>query len=150
SDNAVEVKLPFLNPAENLSIHLLLGSSISSTALPEVEVRAKGVTGKEETKDTQQGFASDILSLGGAAFAAISTLLATFTLITRRLKLHSELKMDQDDDDQRDIASYLLGIHGFQEEAHELRRSVRTMAYWSIADDLVERLLRSRDPDVIA
>jgi hypothetical protein len=50
-------------------------------------------------------------------------------------------------DDQRDVLAYILGAHGFYEEADWARGSERRLSYWSGADRLTEGVLRSPEKD---
>jgi len=150
TSDTIEVRLPFLNPREQLSFHLLLDMTGSQLVPPSVELRAKGVTGTQEgLGDAERSVFSRVVSLGGGIFAGLATSLAF--LLQFRERLGAGRLGSSHQGDQRDVLAYVLGAHGFFNEAEEMRRLSRSkIYYWSACDELVERWLRNGDRGEIA
>jgi|SRR5438876_4412698 len=145
SDRELELATAFLNPGETVSLVLLLALDGEVLPRPVIDLRGKGIVGREETAAVSAvPRPREILQLSVSALAALSTVLMAILVVIPRLgfrKRHS--------DDQRDVLAYVLGLNGFVREAQELRATSRTVTYWATADDLTERWLKSGDKDVI-
>jgi len=141
---AVELNLPFLNPGERLSLHLLLDLHGSQMAQPTVQLRAKGVTGVEESPGQETATSpSEILTLSGTVLAAF--LAGLTTLLAVRARTRGVVLWTHDD--QREVFAYILGVHGFLQEAQQHRLVGREETYWSIADMLTEIWIAAGDRD---
>ncbi len=142
ASDSIEFRLPFLNPGEQVSVHLLLDITAAQTETPVVEVRGKGVSGtQEDVTEGRRNERSELLSLSGGVLSALGTSFAFMMLLRRRLGVtlgstHA--------DDQRDVFAYVLDVYELHSEADDLRRTTRERTYWSIADQLVGKWLAGR------
>jgi hypothetical protein len=157
-DNEVEVNVPFLNPGEQFSIQILLSGVIKPLVRPTIEVRGKGILGKQaESEKSSRG--GEVFSIITAVFAALGTAV-TFAIYSRRkiapfyLKYLKPVEIETIEEshhsgDQRDILAYALELKSLSEDAQYIRNLPRKITYWSLSDALCNRWLISADKDRI-
>lgn len=147
SNETYSIELPFLNPSERGRILLLLNLTAVELAPPIVELRAKGTTGTQRTKERtdKKDKMTALLLPVAAAFSSLSAFAALRILRRRRDRWYTTSHRD----DQRDVAAYVLDACGLTDEARSLRLQVREMSYWSIADQLTQNALTKNDSDHI-
>lgn len=141
----------YINPEELFSVQLLLKNSQTTDFLPSIDLRGRGVIGKQAVKEEKNSIFASI----GIALAAISIFMAFLSSrktsskildVTGLSKSLSDIE-DSHHGEQRDIVAYILGINGLQKEADEVRFIKRDISYWSISDHLVEKWIESRDSE---
>jgi hypothetical protein len=139
----VEIQVPYLNPKESFSIQLLLALSSPSWNVnnSSISVRGKGVTAALASSVPQnKGF----LEFSGTAVAALLSVI--ILTVARSSSLFNTKKHV---DDQRDVVAYILGVHGFYQEATQMRALEREISYWSLADSVTEKCLESSNSDFV-
>jgi hypothetical protein len=146
--NAVELRLPFLNPSEQVSVHLLLGLNTPELSTPTVELRAKGVVGVPDNvaEAATRSPLSEFATLGIGVSAALLTTLALGMQLPRRWGARAANTFG---DDQRDVVAYILDAQGLSSDAQTLRVSARELTYWAIADQLTAKWLASGDAETV-
>ena len=139
--------MPFWNPSEHGRIFLLLKFTTADLPTPEIELRAKGVTGTQRTKERSEK-KQKLEPAIAASIAALSTLGAFIALRVLRARRDKRASYTTShSDDQRDVAAYVLNVRGLSAEAHDLRSATRRLPYWSIADELTQRALVKNDAE---
>jgi hypothetical protein len=138
--NAYTVELPYLNPSERGRILLLVNLNGNSLQNPSVELRAKGVVGRERSieqagpKDQK----SKITLVVEAAFATVTTAI----ILARFLRMRGKSGYtNSHSDDQRDVAAFVFEMSGLPEEAAAFRALMRHIPYWSLADAMTQAAL---------
>jgi hypothetical protein len=148
----VDVSVPFLNPGEQFSIQVLLADVKQPLPRPSVEVRGKGITGKEA--QSEGGSRKPISELLSVAIAAIATLLTAFaTLWTSRMSrrsvtleaLRESANPKHHSADQRDTIAYAMEAHGLPNDAAVIREWPRQLSYWAASDILCSKWIREGD-----
>ncbi len=137
----VEVSVPYLNPKEEFSLQLLVEPAKDQLSVPDIDIRGKGIVAVRKINDPKRssGLTEILLPILATITAALGTV---FTGIWRYLNSGDGLGVEQ-----RDGFAFLLGLHGFAEQAAELRSSPRDYSWWTLADALTERLLQSHSKD---
>jgi len=143
----------YINPEEKFYIQLLLSNPQNSDFLPLVDLRGRGVIGKQAIKKSGDSFLSSIAT----AIAALGVFASFLTFRkTRSRILDTDLIRASFSDigethsgDQRDIFAYILGINGLKKEADEIRFIERDISYWSISDHLVELWCGTKDSELM-
>lgn len=152
----IEVNVPFLNPGEQFSIQILLAEVTQPLARPTIEVRGKGILGKQaESEKSSQGPAKEIFPIIISAVGALLT--AVFFI--RKVFVRKVIIKDFDEligktidetghhGDQRDTLAYALEMKSLSEEAQAIRESPRDLTYWASSDALCNKWLRLGDAD---
>jgi len=158
SDEEIEVSVPFLNPNEHFSVQVLLGDVKEPLVRPSIEIRGKGIVGKEiESPESSKKTFGNIFPLLIAAIATLLTALATLkTVIDRRFKNLSGMLVELDDmkdptkhagGDQRDTIAFALDTKALYEDAKIIREWPRELTYWAASDALCNIWLTSKDND---
>jgi hypothetical protein len=129
-------ELPFLNPSESGRIALLANLENAKSAMPVIELRAKGILGKQASPERSDRFAITLIT------TALMTLVAFIILEVWQWK-----RWALAEEDKRDVMGFILDITGLPEEAEKLRLYHRQPSYWAIGDWLTERALRSTDSE---
>lgn len=151
SPKFAEFTIPFLNPAESVSLQLLVQPTSDGLKAPQVDLRGKGTVGQVKTA-AAAGLPPSVLGIVAAAFSAI---LAMSTILRLWFRRRSELIPDQKpvravhSDDQRDILAFILGASDFHEDAAAIRNATRKRSYWSICDELTEKWLATKDLSIM-
>jgi len=157
SDDEIEVSVPFLNPNEHFSVQVLLGNVKQPLVRPSIEIRGKGVIGKEivSSKSSKKSF-SEIFPLLSVALVTLLTALITLkSLMDRRLKNLSEMLDEKEEPtkhasgDQRDTIAFALDTKALYEDAKMIREWPRELPYWAASDSLCNKWLISKDHDRI-
>jgi len=150
SDREIEVTVPFLNPGEQFSVHVLLANVSPPLTRPSIDVRGKGVLGRAAQRDARSR--NPFTELLSVAIAAIATI-TTFAMFTSRLgggrltvrMLKDILNPTSHSGDQRDTVAFALDTKGLLEDAQVIREWPRDITYWAASDVLCSRWLRSTD-----
>ena len=146
TESAVEIRIPFFNPNDQFSVHLLLNPHSQTLPLaPVVDLRGRGVTGTQKVEP--EGRELDLFQSTLPASVAIVVFVLSVPLVLLRMRAIPSVFGHSDD--QRDIVAYVLGANEFRREAEDLRHSVRRLSYWSIVDELTERWLNTDDSEVM-
>lgn len=141
------IESDYLNPTERIRADLLLTLAGDKLEPPQIEIRAKGIVGKErddsasEKKSTLSSIVTAVMTALLVAFFVIPNSIARIRAIGGKRFTTSH------HDDQRDVTAYVLDVHGLHREATDLRRVSRSISYWSIADDLTQGFLDAGDPN---
>jgi hypothetical protein len=113
-----------------------------------VQVRGKGVTGKErDILSQKRSVSKDLFAIVAASITVLVALFGAMTTMrqVRARQLEMGPAKNRHHDDQRDIVAYILGINGFNEKVDMIRSSERELSYWSLADALTEQCLQKKD-----
>lgn len=143
---SLTISSDYLNPEEKLRLDLLLTLTESALRDPEIEVRAKGLVGKEKKREESRkksALPATVLSVLVALLTAFGLLPEVFKRF-RGKRRNSEYTTSHRDD-QRDVTAYILDVHGLHAEASALRHAQREMSYWSITDELTQKMLDGGD-----
>lgn len=143
--NSFTIESDFLNPTEKIKTDLLLALAGRELIPPTIDIRAKGLVGKERVigeEEKQTKFSSITL-------AVVTALLVALVFIR---KITGSLKEDNGYttshcDDPRDVVAYVLDVHGLHTQATSLRKIPRNISYWSITDDLTQEFLEEGNFD---
>jgi hypothetical protein len=149
-DGVFEVDVPYLNPEEAFSVQLLVASKTPAMQIPKPIVRAKGLIGVNRTTRPTHFLFKDFPALLVAASSALLAVTAALMFVTLNKNTPKRLYTVKHKDDERDIVAFILGIHGFHEEAKWARSSDRRLSYWSEADRLTEIVLQDGNKDKIS
>lgn len=141
--NQFQIATPFINSGEKISVQLLLLLPSGQYQKPVVEVRSKGAVGVEIARgNIRKGSPKDLF-----IFSLSVGILALVPVTVRALRKFNPKMFytKRHKDDQRDILAYIFSLNGFVDESHEIRNSSRELSYWSEADFLTQRCLRTDD-----
>jgi hypothetical protein len=144
SENRLAFEMPFLNSDESFSVQLLVEPKNDQLQSPRVELRGKGVIGKQATPDDLNRDAKT--SALSTVVAPLSTMLATLSMF---YLLSSRRASIMNRGEQRDEFAYLLALNGFGSEADRLRESSRDYSYWALSDSFTEGILIANSDDEI-
>ena len=152
TDQGVTFQVPFLNPQEQFSVQFLVTPRDQALQTPFVSLRAKGTTGKLEEgggSKEQKSTLRQLAPLFAGVAVALLLLVTSLKFRSREQFRITEEMFEQDDDDQRDVFSFVLAANGLVEEANIVRQWPRDWSYWSISDFLTERWLASPNKQTI-
>lgn len=148
-ENKFTLNTKYINPTEQFYIQLLLKNQMNNDFLPSVDLRGRGIIGKQATKDEKESFLSSI----STAMIAIGAFLGFLSINTIRSKILDSDSLstikDVHYDEQRDIFAYVLSINELNDDADEIRLITRKISYWSIADHLTQKWIISGDKDLM-
>ncbi len=146
SAREIDVTVPFLNPGEQFSVHVLLANVSSPLRKPSIDVRGKGVLGSPAQPETRSR--KNFLQPFAVALSVLAALSTWFMLLSRgRTALSTLVDMlnpSSHSGDQRDTIAFVLETKGLLEEAKDLRQSPRKLTYWAVSDALCARWLQTR------
>ena len=136
SDSVYRLELPNLNPGESAASSILVSSKDQLPDRPEISLRSKGVTGVEASEKIGSGLNWIVIVLSTITMFAATYFLIRTTRLTRRLGLTFLEDFDESrhDDDQRQILSYLCGIHKLNEEVERYLNMSSETSYWAESD----------------
>tara|TARA_Y100000310_G_scaffold139998_1_gene139351 strand:- start:967 stop:1947 length:981 start_codon:yes stop_codon:yes gene_type:complete len=143
----IALSTEFINPEEEFNIQLLLKNDTSNDFLPSIDLRGRGVIGKQIEKKQKNSFLDTMLP----AILALTTAFTFFLSKTSRskvLNISEGITFGRDNkhaDDQRDVVSYILAAQGLREDSIEIRNYSRNISYWSICDYLTQKWMASED-----
>lgn len=143
----IALSTEFINPEEEFNIQLLLKNDTSNDFLPSIDLRGRGVIGKQIEKKQKNSFLDRMLP----AILALTTAFTFFLSKKSRskvLNISESITFGRDNkhsDDQRDVASYILAVRGLREDSLEIRNYYREISYWSICDHLTQKWMASQD-----
>lgn len=141
------IESDYLNPTEKIRADLLLTLAGDSLKPPRIDIRAKGIVGRERD-DTASEKTSTLSSIVTAALTALLSAFFVMPNLAAKIRaIRNKGYTASHSDDQRDVTAYVLDVHGLHKEAADLRRVSRKMSYWSIADDLTQGFLDAGDND---
>lgn len=135
----VEVTVPFLNPGESFSVHMLVEASNEQLELSEIYVRGKGVVGK----------AGPILSSKKYRYLTTATVTSLITIIVAITLTVLIDKWGPRMPEQRDTFAYTLELNGFFSHAEKLRNSNREHTWWATSDNVTSYCLSDSNHDTI-
>jgi len=144
SGDSLTVNITSLNPAEVVSISTVASAPSYLPNRPQISVRGKGVSGKEETASPGK----EVTPFWQLVFLPSITVLVSFgsLLVTRRVARHGATPFAGGSGDQQHVLSFLCRIHGLQQLADEYLGGERVY-YWSQSDRLGELAIKTNDPD---
>jgi hypothetical protein len=136
SDSVYRLELPNLNPGESAAISILVSSKDQLPDRPEISLRGKGVTGVEASEKIGNGLNWVVVVLSTIAMFAATYFLIRTTRLTRRLGLTFLEDFDESrhNDDQRQVLSYLCGIHKLSSEVERYLNMSSEASYWAESD----------------
>lgn len=141
SDGGLEIRVPELNPGEQVGISVLATSDEDLPTRPDISVRGSGVLGEEASEEVSVSglLSSERLVSLATAVAAAYTGLATLLVFRRRVQTLSVFGRDialsdKHSDDQNEILAYLCGIHGLADDMQDYLARPRKTSYWAEAD----------------
>lgn len=146
--NFFELNAHFLNPSEAISVQLLLSFPSAAFDRPTINVRAKGIVGKEVAKSSDMRRGSDVISLLSMGLTALLAIILTSLRFLPRFTARL-LYTKKHHGDQRDILSYLLDINGFHDDASSILHSSRKLTYWALSDYLAQKWILTIDDSII-
>lgn len=148
-ENKFILNTKYINPTEQFYIQLLLKNQMNNDFLPSVDLRGRGIIGKQAIKDEKESFLSSI-STAMIAIIAFLGFLSVNTIRGRILDSDSLSTIkDVHYDEQRDTFAYVLSINELNDDADEIRLITRKISYWSIADHLTQKWIISGDKDLM-
>lgn len=154
----VRFQIPFLNPAENFSVQILVSPTAQALQQPSVDLRAKGAVGIPINRDVSEKELSmkNLWSLLASAAATIMALSAAVVIRAKTSRIsvietaNAIASMgNRHSGDQRDVFAYVLGLCGLSVDANFIRAWPRDLSYWSISDILADRWIEANDEKVI-
>jgi len=153
----LKIKAPYLNSTEEFRISLLLVNDKGILDVPQVNVRANGVTGKYLEAEPGIKSVNDFLQIGVAIITVCVASLALTDLLRKKLGIgrnSSEGGMLSKGAFYRgawqtDVIASFLAINGLSDLSQDyLRRSKKTK-YWSESDVLTAYALSSADEKIM-
>lgn len=149
--SGIRFQIPFLNPAEDFSVQILVSPNKQVLQTPMVDLRAKGAVGIPANRSAENvGSKKELWTLTASAAMALVAL-SMAVLLSRKLTKRAESVYATPhanigtghEGDQRDVFAYILGSCGLHEDAGLIRSCTRDLSYWSISDLLTDRWIAS-------
>jgi len=134
--NVYRIEISNLNPEETVILSVLASSPEQLPNRPKISLRSKGVTGVEASEDRGNGMNWVLIVLSTITMFAMTYVIIRTTGLTRRLGLTFLEDYDESKhgDDQRQILSYLCGIHKLNEEVERYLNMSSETSYWAESD----------------
>lgn len=134
--NLYRIEIANLNPEENVILSVLASSPEQLPNRPEISLRGKGVTGVEASDDIGNGVSWVIIVLSTiAVFVATYLFIRTSGFLPRLgLTFFEDSDEPKHHDDQRQILSYLCGVHKLNSEVERYLNMPSEASYWSESD----------------
>ncbi len=123
-NNMYRLELPDLNAKESAIISVLASSPEQLPSRPDISLRGKDVTGVEASTENKTGDNWIFVVLATIAVYAIFSI----------LYLYFRKDSSKHRDDQRQILSYLCGIHKLNAEVERYLNMPSKTSYWSESD----------------
>lgn len=137
-NGSYRLELPNLNPGEHALISVLVRSSEQLPPRPEISLRGKGVTGVEASEDKKRGANWVIIVMATiTTYAALSSFLFTtrFRFLSKLAPVLGEMIDERrHNDKQRQILSYLCGIHKLNLDVERYLNMPSEASYWAESD----------------
>ena len=124
SSNSYRVEIANLNPQESAILSILASSPEQLPNRPEISLRGKGITGVEAPRQERNDNSWWMIIV--TAMVAAFTGLFMVDIFRKSSPKHSE--------DQRQILSYLCGIHKLNSEVERYLNMSSEASYWSESD----------------
>lgn len=150
TQDSLTIDFPLLNPSEFLSISILATHATQLPELPEVSLRAEGVSGVEKSTDEKQFlFLSSMDFIKIFAISILITGIIMTILRERTSPLEAISGVRVPTGEQHLMFAYLFGNLGMLDEMENYLRRGSKVSYWSEADRLGALAISSTDKSEI-
>lgn len=140
SGGSLTVSISDMNPQETATIYALATSTQQLPNQPDIQIRAKGVSGVQGSIDNEGESIPWYLTLATTITLFATGIGSARVLFKRESKMKSEKSFEQD---QNESLGYLCGIHGLDSEMERYYNTSTKTYYRKEADRLANKAIKN-------